>query len=76
MVKTKTLDGEPNGVRGNRIPLYVRVSKTKTSEEVGSWKSGMSVFFYPTQCEEEESSGGVGTWERTDSPATPTTTQQ
>ena len=30
----------------------------------------------PSVSEEEESAGGVGTWERTDNPATPTTTQQ
>ena len=30
----------------------------------------------PQRHEEEESAGGVGTWARTDSPATATTTQQ
>ena len=43
---------------------------------VESWESGESVFFCPTRCEEEVSTGGAGTWTRTDSPATPTTTQQ
>ena len=43
-----------------------------------SWESGENgkIASLPTQCEDEYSTSGVGTWERTDSPATPTTTQQ
>ena len=41
----------------------------------GRVESG-NVSSLPTRHEDEESAGGVGTWARTDSPATPTTAQQ
>ena len=52
-------------------------------QDWGEWKNGVmgewrdwEVASLPTRREDEESVGGVGTWARTDSPATPTTTQQ
>ena len=52
-----------------------------THEDEQEWTHGrvarMGKFSsLPTRREDEESAGGVGTWERTDSTATPTTTQQ
>ena len=42
------------------------------------WESGENgkIASLPMQRQDEDSAGGVGTWARTDSPATPTTTQQ
>ena len=56
--------------------IHVRVNSTQLLE----WSHGRNgIVVYspaPSVSEEEESAGGVGTWERTDSPTTPTTTQQ
>ena len=50
----------------------------KIMEEWREWKEWgeWNVAPLSQQREEEESTGGVGTWARTDSPATATTTQQ
>ena len=42
---------------------------------VGEWRE-WEIASLPTRREDEEFAGGVGTWERTDSLAMPTTTQQ
>ena len=44
--------------------------------ESGIVEEWSECFLCPTGRAEEESTSGVGTWARTDSPATPTTTQQ
>ena len=51
---------------------------TVVNGRMESWESGENgeVASLPMRCEDEESTGGVGKWARTDSPATPTTTQQ
>ena len=57
--------------------------KENTMEYSCDWKNGVvgewrewEIASLPTRCEEEAFSGGVGIWARTDSPTTPTTTQQ
>ena len=40
---------------------------------MGEWRE-WEISSLPMRREDEESAGGVGTWARTDSPATPTTT--
>ena len=67
-----------------KIPaLAWRWVRKNTMEYSREWKNGVvgewrywEVASLPTQREDEESIGRVGTWERADSPATPTTTQQ
>ena len=64
--------------------LYVRMKRENLLREDGKnneeWSRGRVESGYvvslSTRHEDEESAGGVGTWARTDSPATPTTTQQ
>ena len=64
-----------------KIPLCVRMSKHGRMEiSIEEWSRGRvesgNVASLPMRREDEESVGGVGMWERIDSPATPTTTQQ
>ena len=64
-----------------QIPQTTLVKvKTRREDEPDQNNGGMEengrLPLCPPQREEEESAGGVGTWEKTDSPATSTTTQQ
>ena len=68
-------DGKFQALRGD--------GQENTMEQYREWKNGVmgewrewEIASLPTRHEDEESAGGVGTWERIDSPATPTTTQQ
>ena len=66
------------------LALYVSMKRENLLREDGKnneeWSLGRVESGYvaslPTRCEDEYSTGGVGTWARIDSPATPTTTQQ
>ena len=51
---------------------YVRMGKNNEEWGHGRVESG-NVASLPTRCEDEESASGVGTWAKTASPATPTT---
>ena len=53
----------------------MRMGKNNEEWSHGRVESGY-VASLPMRRENEESAGGVGTWARTDSPATATTTQQ
>ena len=67
---------------GNYSPCVDMGKKTQWNIAVNgrmeSWESGENgkIASLPTRHEDEEFVGGVGTWARTDSPVTPTTTQQ
>ena len=79
---TFRLPEQTRGGRKNTRTALRECEQDQNREEVGimgewsEWKEWRACFFCPTRREEEEFAGGVGAWERTDSPATPTTTQQ